>query len=84
MVGVINPPTGKNITEFKAAASNATVQVPAQIQGGLMGTATSASSSSSGTASAASSTPTGSASHLTVGMGFMSLVGIAFSALLSF
>jgi len=91
MVGVINPPaTGNNLTGFtaNAKAANTTVVVPAQIQGGVVAAASAVSSSSSATASAsasaASSTPSGSASHLTVEMGLMGLVGIAFSALLSF
>lgn len=89
MVGAINAPaTGNTFDNYlaKAKLANGTT-VPATIQGGIMSAAsgTSGSSpSSSSSGSAASSSPTGAASHLTVGMGFMGLVGIAFSALLSF
>jgi len=86
MVGVINPPAGKDQTMFAAIAANATsVVVPAQIQGGIIAAASAASSAtSSASTSAASAASSGSASQFTAGMGFMGLVGIGFSALLSF
>lgn len=87
MVGVINPPaSGNNLTGFiaNAAAADVSVVVPADIQGGIIGPIAAVAPSSTTSGTAASSTPTGSANHLTVGMGFMGIVGIAFSALLSF
>lgn len=87
MIGVINAPAGKTAADFAANAKTATVSVPAQVQGGIVeaasSAATSASSTGASSTSAAISAQTGSASHLTVGMGFMGLVGIGFSALLS-
>jgi len=82
MAGVINPPSGTTGDQFVAAAklTNGTI-IPATVQGGVIGKAGAAPS---GTSAAPSASPTSSATHLTVGMGLMGLVGIAFSALLSF
>jgi len=82
MAGVINPPSSTTGDQFVAAAklTNGTI-IPATIQGGVIGKAGAAPS---GTSAAPSASPTSSATHLTVGMGLMGLVGIAFSALLSF
>jgi len=83
MAGVINPPMGTTGDQFVAAAmlTNGTI-IPATVQGGVIAAAGAAAPS--GTSAAPSSSPTSSATHLTVGMGLMGLVGIAFSALLSF
>jgi len=76
MVGIINPPSPQTQAQFKAAAVNATFAMPTTIMGGSIVNAS--------TTAAASPTPTKSAAnHLTVGMGFMGLIGIGFSALLS-
>jgi len=80
MVGVINPPANATQAQFVAAAKKGTFALPATIQGG---TFTAVSSSSSGTSSPSAS-PSSSAVHYTAEMGFMSLVSVVFSALLSF
>jgi len=62
MVGVINPPSGgsQSLAAFMASAKNANAStMPANIQGGIVGTADGVSSSSS--ASAASASPSGGA-----------------------
>jgi len=82
MAGVINPPSSTTGDQFVAAAkkTNGTI-IPLTVQGGLIGKAGAAPS---GTSAAPSASPTSSATHITVGMGLMGLVSIAFSALLSF
>jgi len=75
MVGIINPPSPQSQAQFKAAAVNATFAMPTSIVGGQIVNAS--------TTAAATPTPSSAANHLTVGMGFMGLIGIGFSALLS-
>jgi len=86
MVGVINPPAGKTVSDFMTAAkaANGTI-MPTTVQGGVENansTSTTGSTTSSTTSSAATTSSSGAASHVTVGMGLMGVVGVLFSALI--
>jgi len=80
MVGIINPPTPQSQAQFVANASlpNVTVIMPTAVAGGFVVSNTTTAST------APSTTPSSAANHLTVGMSLMGLIGIGFSALLSF
>lgn len=80
MVGIINPPTPQTQAQFvaNAMAPNVSVIMPTVVAGGSVVSNTTTAST------APSATPTSAANHLTFGMSLMGLIGIGFSALLSF